>query len=168
MDKTNPDARFYTFTLLIFTSDIKCDVSLLRRGLSAHVLSTTSRFNCVPFFPPLMPFNIYSEWTKMTKAIPSCLLQKSPSVRAATNTSWTALSSKCWIATGTASAWNAATARRNWRRSASAGATASTAKRISSSERPVFQTHFFILFIISFVENIYLLINVHFNWWQLS
>lgn len=52
MDRTNPDARFYTFTLLIFTSDIKCDVSLLRGGPSAHVLSTTSRFNCVPFFPP--------------------------------------------------------------------------------------------------------------------
>lgn len=65
--------------------------------------------------------------------------QKSPSVRAAVNTSWTALFSKCWTATGTANAWNAATARRNWRRSASAGATASTAKTISSSEQPAFQ-----------------------------
>lgn len=67
--------------------------------------------------------------------IPSCLPQKSQCVQAAINTSSIALFSKCLIATGTASAWSAATARHNWRTSASPGVTVSTAKTISSSEQ---------------------------------
>lgn len=67
--------------------------------------------------------------------IPSCLPQKSQFVQAAINTSSIALFSKCLIATGTASAWSAATARHNWRTSASPGVTVSTAKTISSSEQ---------------------------------
>lgn len=77
--------------------------------------------------PPVFAHVIRCKWA-------FCLLQRSPFVRAAINTSWTASSSKCWTVTGTASAWSAATVRRSWPRNASAEATASTAKRISSSK----------------------------------
>lgn len=74
-------------------------------------------------------------WSHRPTGLLRVFLQRSPCARAATSTSWTASSSRCWTATGTASAWSAATVRRSWRRSASAEATASTARRISSSKK---------------------------------
>lgn len=74
-------------------------------------------------------------WCHQPTGLLRVFLQRSPCARAAANTSWTASSSRCWTATGTASASSAATVRRSWRRNASAEATASTARRISSSKK---------------------------------
>lgn len=116
-----------------------CNYEVKTRGKYSNTLFQFPRFWCMnPSFmaiftqasaslPPVFVHVTRFKWA-------FCLLQRSPFVRAAINTSWTASSSKCWTVTGTASAWSAATVRRSWLRNASAEATASTAKRISSSK----------------------------------
>lgn len=64
--------------------------------------------------------------------------QRSPSVPAAVNTSWTSSSWRFWTDIGTPSASSAPTVRHRWRTNVSPGQEASTAKRTSSS-----QSHFY-------------------------
>lgn len=81
-------------------------------------------------------------------AVPSPL-QRSLSVPAVANTSWTSSSWRSWTDTGTPSASSAPTVRLRWRTNVSPGQEASTARRTSSSQWNFYSAGFLFLNVVN-------------------